>query len=351
MEFPWATLLLPGLAGIFATVALSYLVVRIARRGTVLMEHERARRMEAMLRAFLSGTHDARALARAAREVEERAFWVAIERVATSPNPPHRYRVGEVLERNRHVVEERRALRDDSPWRRELAARRLGLLGSRRTRAALRRAMVRGPEPVTLAAAQSLSRLRDRPALRWVLAHPQALARRTPRSRAAVLRGFGRAGLPIIAETLGKGVADPRMERAMIETLGLGSVDTARGAIEQRLSSADTDVRVAAVRALGRMGGGASAALLIARLTDPEWSVRAQAARALGPTGAPEAVEPLRACLTDRAWWVRRHAAYALFGLGEPGIMALHDAARNASDPYARDMANEVLAGGFPTAA
>jgi HEAT repeat protein len=211
--------------------------------------------------------------------------------------------------------------------------------------------MVRGPEPVTLAAAQSLSKLRDRPALRWVVAHPDALYHRTPRSRAAVLRGFGRAGLPIIAERLEKGVADPRMERAMIETLGHGGFDAARGAIERRLSSTDVDVRVAAVRALGRVGGGASAALLIARLTDPEWPVRAQAARALGPAGAEEAVAPLRACLTDRAWWVRRHAAYALLELGEAGTQALRDAAQNASDPYARDMANEVLGGGFPTAA
>jgi len=348
-SFP--ALILPAIAGLVVTVGLAFLVVRFARRGSNHMERERARRLENILRAFLGGSRDMRALWRAAREADDRSFWVAIENLAAGPDPPLRQRLGEVLERNRHVADERRALRDDSPWRRELAARRLGLLPSVRTRRALRRAMVRGPEPVTLAAAQSLGRLRDRRALHWVLKHPESLARRTPRSRVAVLRGFGRGGLPIITAALDRGVADPKMERAMIETLGLGGRREATAVIERRLAADDVDVRVAAVRALGRIGGPACAPSLIPRLADPEWPVRAQAARALGTTGDPAAIEPLAARLTDRAWWVRRHAAYALLALGEAGTAALRGIARHSPDPYARDIATEALGGGFPASA
>jgi HEAT repeat protein len=337
--------------GVLASIALAYLVARLASRGARHRARESARRLERLLRRFLEDGSGARELRRAAREADHRALWAALENLAPGPGPAKRRRLGELLERNRHALAERRALRDDSPWRRELAARRLGLVSSPRSRRALRRAMQRGPESVTFAAALALARLRDRPALHWVLEHPETLARRTPRALAALLRGFGRPGLALMADALERGVADPRLARALIETLGLGGWRSAAGAIEVRLAAENVDVRVAAVRALGRLGGSACAPALIERLADPEWPVRAQAARALGLTGATDAVEPLAACLTDRAWWVRRHAAYALLALGEAGSSALRAAASTSPDPYARDISSEALGGGFPRSA
>lgn len=334
-----------------STTALAYLVARLARRAARDVTRQRAQELERVLWTFVATGSGASALRSTAREVDDGAFWAAVEGLDPALDPVRRRRLGELLERNRHALAERRALRDDSPWRRELAARRLGLLSSPSSRRALRRAMVLGPEPVTLVAALALARLRDRPALRWVLAHPQALARRTPRALAALLRGFGRPALDIIAEGLDQNATDPRLERAMIETLGLGGCLPAARAIERRLTADDVDVRVAAVRALGRLRAGECAIPLIARLADPEWPVRAQAARALGLAGVPEAVEPLAACLTDRAWWVRRHAAYALLALGEAGSRALRESAAASPDPYARDIASEALGGGFPRSA
>jgi len=334
-----------------STTALAYLAARLARRAASHSARQRAQELERLLWTFVAAGCGAPELRRAAREVDDGAFWAAVEGLDSALDPVRRRRLGEALERGRHPLAERRALRDDSPWRRELAARRLGHLAARGSRRALRRAMVRGPEPVTLAAALALARLRDRPALRWVLAHPRALARRTPRALAALLRGFGRPALDVIAEALDKGSTDPRLERAMIETLGLGDCRPASRAIERRLAADDVDVRVAAVRALGQLRAGECAPMMIARLADPEWPVRAQAARALGLAGAPEAVEPLAACLTDRAWWVRRHAAYALLALGEAGSRALRESASASPDPYARDIASEALAGGFPRSA
>src|SRR6185436_20238645 len=99
-------------------------------------------------------------------------------------------RLARALRDDRRGAYERLALRDDSPWRRELAARRLGLLPSRATREALLAALDIGPEPVTLSAAMSLARAREPRALTWVLDHPRALATRTREARLALLRAF-----------------------------------------------------------------------------------------------------------------------------------------------------------------
>src|SRR5262249_28811655 len=102
-----------------------------------------------------------------------------------------------------------------------------------------------------------------------------------------------------------------------------------------------------AARALGRMRAAGSSSALVSALGDGAWPVRAQAAKALGMIGATNAVGALGTCLTDPVWWVRRHAAYALGGLGEGGQSALREIAARSDDRYAREMAQEVLSGGF----
>ncbi len=197
----------------------------------------------------------------------------------------------------------------------------------------------------------ALGRHRDAVALRWLLAHPGALARRTPRARVAVLKTYGRGALPLLAAALEAPGAPSGLERAMIETLGSGGHRPAATAIEQRLGSGDPEIKVAAARALGRIGATSAAPALIAALGDEAWPVRAVAAWALGCIGAaaPDAapgIAPLAARLTDRAWWVRRHAAYALWEGGEAGRSALREIAAASPDPYARDMAREALGSG-----
>jgi HEAT repeat protein len=243
------------------------------------------------------------------------------------------------------VRAERRALRDESPWRRVLAARRLGLLRSDPSRRALRRALVRGPELVTLHAAMALGRARDRGALRWLLNHPECLASRSPAALVGVLRAFGSGALPDLAAALKGGLDSLRLERAVIEALGLGGEHAARAALEQRLSSGDLDLRVSAVRALGRIQAIESTTALLGALKDDTWQVRAQAARALGEVGATLAIPALATRLTDPSWWVRRHAAYALHHLGHDGQVALRRVAETSPDTYAREMAGEALEG------
>jgi len=329
--------------------------VLFAIAGVAALAHFARRRERTSARERVLGFHEALAaagrgdgsgadLAAEARDVEAGTFWTAIENASLTRRLSPR--VAQALRANPHVAAERRALRDDSPWRRELAARRLGLLPVRPARNALRRALVRGPESVTQVAAFALARHRDGGALRWLLEHPAAIAHRTPRARFELLRAFGRGAHPRLLAALERGVSDPTLERAVIDVLGAGACAAAAPAIAARLVHPDVELRIAAARALGRLAARDASPALIAALADPEWAVRAQAARALGRCGGAEAVVPLGTRVEDRAWWVRRHAAYALAVLGNPGRAELMRISNGSADRYAREMADEALAAG-----
>jgi HEAT repeat protein len=310
-------------------------------------ERRRARRRLAdltlALRAFLEQRLEAGALAAQAGAAEPGEFWSALEDLTT--RGPGWLRLSRALADCPYLEHERRALREESPWRRELAARRLGLLYSTASRQALRAALPEGPELVTAAAARALARYRDPAALHWLLTNPGALARRPHRLRVTLLRAFGRRGLPILATALERGTGEAAMDRAVIETLGLAPHDAARHAIERWLRDGDAEQRVAAARALGRMEAADCATSLLGALQDQAWPVRAQAARALGEMRAEIALLALPARLTDPAWWVRRHAAHALREFGIEGRRELERIAAGSPDRYARDMAQEVLDG------
>jgi HEAT repeat protein len=270
----------------------------------------------------------------------------AAEPQGTAPDPSPMRRLARALAGCPHLHDERTALRDDSPWRRELAARRLGLLPTHASRDALRQALEAGPELVTAAAAFALARHRDRWTLAWLIAHPESIARRTPRARVALLAAFGRSGVDDMAQALERGTSNPMMDRALIETLALARHAASIPAIERRLEDPEVEIRVASARALGRLGATVSVTSLMGALHDEAWPVRAQAARALGRIRAPIALIELPSRLTDPAWWVRRHAAYALAEFGEEGQVELRRIAGGSPDAFARDMAREVLEGG-----
>jgi len=332
--------LLAPLVVLGATLALA-LVAWLASRRERSDRREARARLRREIRAFLRGEgHAERVIERAGR-LDAGSFWTVLE--SRSFDAPLPTRLARALISSAHVREERRALRDDSPWRRELAARRLGLIRTRRTRRALQRALARGPELVTQSAALALARQRDAATLRWLLDHPAALARRTPRARLALLRAFGPSAHGILLATLERNGLDPQLERALIDVLGAGGCEAAAAGIAARLGHRDTNVRVAAARALGKLRGAPRSAELCAALRDPDWPVRAQAADALGRLGEPRAVALLGARLEDPAWWVRHHAAYALTRLGREGRAELERVRSASVDRYAREMADEAL--------
>ena len=318
--------------------------LRFLQRRERRAARERVRDLAHSLREFLEHRLHPEALAEDAAAAEPGSFWAVLEDLASRRSGW--LALSRALVDNPHFAAEREALRDESPWRRELAARRLALLFAPESRRALRIALREGPGLVTAAAATALARYRDLDALRWLLANPAVLEQRTHRARVTLLRGFGPRALPDLAAALDRGTGDTSMDRALIEALGLAACHDARRPIERRLHDGDAEQRIAAARALGRMRADDCATTLMGALQDEVWQVRAQAAWALGRTRSGLAILALPARLTDPAWWVRRHAAYALREFGVEGRRELERIAHGSPDPYARDMAREALEGG-----
>lgn len=339
-------LLAPSLA--FVTLAcaigLGFLLARSARRaerggvrgGTV-----------DLFRTFtgnLAGHVTGDVLRAAARDAQADSFWAAIEAIASTLRPRERMELAQSLQRSRHVMAECRVLRDDDrDERRELAARRLALVPSMRARRVLRRTLVRGPEHVRLAAARALAAQRDLASLGWLLVHADTLSTRSIGAISGLLRSFGPRGRALLVTALERGLVDIRFECAVLDALGLSRCRSARTGVESRLRSEQLDVRVAAARALGRIGMGESIPALMLALGDGAWPVRAQAAHALGRLRAAPAVDALAERVCDPSWWVRRHAAYALAVIGSEGRDALCELVVRSPDGYAREMAREAL--------
>jgi HEAT repeat protein len=340
---PWP--LVAFVIAVPATVVLLLLLTaRMVRRGERRALRVRAGELFRLLGGRVAGTVPARALRQAASRTAHDSFWDALEAMAATLRLAERQALARTLARSGHLARERRVLAgEEPPARRELAARRLGLLPDARSRRVLRRALVRGPEGVRLAAARALARHRDLAALRWLLEHPASLERRPLPAIVGLLRAWGPAARALLIAALERGPGDVRFECASLEVLGLARCRSARGSIAARLQSPHLELRVSAARALGRIGMGEAIPALAMALADPAWPVRAMAAQALGRLAASPAVDALAACVSDRSWWVRHHAAYALAAIGGEGRDALCDLAARSADAYAREMAREAL--------
>ena len=327
-----------------SAVSLAWLVARASRRGTRSGDRQRTAQLLRTINGRVAGHVPAAELRSVARDAGADPFWDAMESIAATLRRRERMQLAQSLARNRHVIAERRALiHGETPARRELAARRIGLLPSVRQQPALRRALIQGPEPVRLAAARALASLRDMDALRWLCEHPDSVGSRPLPMLSGLMRAYGPGARALLISALDHGIAVPRFECAVLDALGISRCRSARERIETRLRSEAVDVRVAACRALGRLGMGESIPALMLALSDASWPVRAQASHALGRLRATPAVDALAERVADAAWWVRHHAAYALAAIGPEGRDALCELIVRSPDPYAREMAREAL--------
>jgi HEAT repeat protein len=103
----------------------------------------------------------------------------------------------------------------------------------------------------------------------------------------------------------------------------------------------DTEVIVAACKALGNIRHRAAAECLANVLSNDNWVIRAQAVLALGKIAAPDTVKSIKNLLDDEVRWVRYNAGKALFIMGQAGKEALQITADSAGD--AKDMALQWL--------
>lgn len=129
-------------------------------------------------------------------------------------------------------------------------------------------------------------------------------------------------------------------EEEYITTLFLKSLDkdlaaALAGDIVEVLNGGGKEVRIAAIKALGKIEHNVSAYPLRRALGDSEWEVRAIAAKALGVLIDPDAGEALASALRDPEWWVRQNAALSL--LAYPDCEKLIASAVQTGDAYARD--------------
>jgi HEAT repeats len=125
---------------------------------------------------------------------------------------------------------------------------------------------------------------------------------------------------------LAAGIADPRFLRSGLALCRAPHVQT----------------RSRAATLTGAIGGSQAIAVLSELLCDDAPEVRSSSAKALGMLRHWPAAGALAKCLRDPAWNVRLSAAVALRGLGAAGVLVLRKA-MNDSDPFARDMACQVL--------
>ena len=103
----------------------------------------------------------------------------------------------------------------------------------------------------------------------------------------------------------------------------------------------DPLIRLSVARALKRHRDAGADEILLIALHDHDWRVRAVAARSIGAHGNAAAVPRLAAGLRDVRWWVRFRCGLAMAQIGEPGRVALDEAARDV-DRYAGEMATMI---------
>lgn len=106
--------------------------------------------------------------------------------------------------------------------------------------------------------------------------------------------------------------------------------------------ASDPEIRLAAIEALGAVGGPLAIRPIRHTFRSTDWRLRAKSATSLGQIGDPSVNVVLAEGLEDANWWVRRNSAAALASL--PGGEEHLFKAVGSDDPFARDAAAEALA-------
>lgn len=133
----------------------------------------------------------------------------------------------------------------------------------------------------------------------------------------------------------------PGLER-VVKLARFGHPEKISGIVRGWLgSSTDPDVLMAA---LSYIDSPADIPWAIGAATHPEWRVRMAAARALGRVGGRDELPALLELLRDPIWWVRYHAAQGLIRLKGLEPFELETLRENARDAFAADMLGQALA-------
>jgi hypothetical protein len=201
------------------------------------------------------------------------------------------------------------------------------------------------PPVVSLAAAQTMLRIDARRALPDVMVRAARredwpIARLGAMLRECDVREAGLALAAAIDAERQEAPQGPGIAR-LLRLLGAVAAESARPAVLGALAQIDRpDVAAAALETLWNPE---DAGLAQSRLAHDEWYVRLAAVKALGRIGGSAHRDALQGMLSDPNWWVRYRAAQALVRL--PGVDrgALVALQASSSDRYAADMLGQVL--------
>lgn len=216
----------------------------------------------------------------------------------------------------------RTRLRSHSRVRRGRAAEVLGSLGSADDVPALIRVLDDRDSDVRASAARALGALGATSAAPDLLGH---LGGSRPISRITI--GWALLQMPDpVVELLVAGIDSPRgVERAVAaDVLGLRGVALAAASlIGQLADDVDVEARLAAARALGRIGTAPAVRALEAGLSDPFPALAIACAQLLGEVGDPSAVPALRRALGSPDVQLIVQSSRSLARLGAAGRVAL----------------------------
>jgi hypothetical protein len=223
-------------------------------------------------------------------------------------------------------------------WRRAEGVRALGLVEGVAALPAIMRALDDEHEEVRAAAVEAAGRLGDPAAITTLVGHLSDGAR-YPRVRVVdALRSLGPPVTPALVELAR---AQPDQTRMVADVLGLIGTVAAVDALLQWCGDSRSEVRVAALGALGSIGlDDRSYYFALRALGDSDPQARSMAARALGRALREDAVGYLAARLDDE-WLPAAQAAGALRRLGGAGLAALH--ARAHDEGQAGNLARQML--------
>jgi hypothetical protein len=217
-----------------------------------------------------------------------------------------------------------RLLRSRLWWRRTLALRALGILQMRSHTSAIIAALDDRSAEVRATALDALTDLRNPASLPAVIGRLNDESLQQGRRLAAVA-AFGSDAEPLLLKAAR---ADEPNRVNYARALGLCGTRRALPALCEWTQDPDSQVRVAALDAMGHVGlDDHAATVVIASLESDDVDVRATAAHTLRNwTGAAEAATYLTRHLDD-SWPVAVRAAQTLRTLGDAGTAALQESA------------------------
>ena len=153
-----------------------------------------------------------------------------------------------------------------------------------------------------------------------------------------------RFGTPAVFPLLTLARSDARTEIRLAAIMALGAISSLRSVTDliKLASDPNADIRAQVISALGQIGDGRAAPVVAQHLEDPDANVRLQAVQTLGRLQNIATLPQLSGRLADEEWWVRFRAAEAVHRFGDKGIATLR--AFSGHDNPAGVIARQVLA-------